>query len=399
MKPDGQRLILRLAEAASTATFVLIDAGGRVTAGPRQAGLDDIGALAGGVPAMALAPAPDVLLTTATLPPARSRERRLRALPYAVEERLAADLESVHIAAGDFDGSDVGVAVVDRKKLDAWRRECSEAGIILESLTSEALALPWQPETRTLLVEQGRSILRFGRAEAISVEHGTVPLMLERTRDAGPIRVFDYTGSAPKGWFSGQRGRREQVAGDPLALLAQHASPPAIELLQGDYAPAHRRRGIAAPWRRAAAVAGACVISYLLYATVDWWRLDARSVALQERAATIYREATGVEGSVPDAERQFRSWLALQRGENGGRGSAFLSLLAVVAPAVAASDELRMESLAYRDGDLELAIVAPTVAAVDRLRRSLAGDTGLQVELIAATADAGAVSSRLRVSR
>ena len=400
MKTDGHQLVLRLTEASpAAATFVLRDAAGRTVSGPQTAPMEDIAGVAPGHGVNVLVPAPDVLLTTVQLPPSRSRDRLMRALPYAVEEQLAEDVDRIHIAAGDVREDGVAVAVVANERMEHWCAACAQAGLNVRSMTSEALALPWKPGRRTLLVERGRSTLRTGRSEGLSVEHAAVPLLLERTADGGPLDVYDYTGAAPDRWFARQDVTRHAVTGDPIALLGAGGGEGHVELQQGRYAPAHRRAAETRYWRRAALLAGASLLSYLLYATADWWRLSQRSERLLTQAAEIYRLATGAEGEVPDAERQFRSFVAQQQGTAGAASGAFLGMLAAIGPVLAGSEGVQMQSLTFREGNLELAVTAPTVAAVDRLRAALTARSGFTVDLLSATSDAGSVSSRMRVSQ
>jgi len=62
----------------------------------------------------------DVLLTEIDLP-AMNRQRLVKAVPFALEEQVAADVDDLHFALGQReDDQDLACAVVERNIADAW---------------------------------------------------------------------------------------------------------------------------------------------------------------------------------------------------------------------------------------------------------------------------------------
>jgi len=153
-------LVIRLAPPApASARWMLVDENGQVL----QAGTPDLGeaaAHAEGCKIIGLAPAPDILRAAVELP-VSSRAKLLQALPFAMEEQLAEDVELLHFAAGrsDADGP-LPVAVVRKDRVSQWREELQAAGLNPAALYSEADAMDELPGTGVLFLEQGRAVLR-----------------------------------------------------------------------------------------------------------------------------------------------------------------------------------------------------------------------------------------------
>nr|MDQ2696253.1 type II secretion system protein GspL [Pseudomonadota bacterium] len=96
---------------------------------PEAGSLADLAARAGGLRPVLTAPAEAVLLTSARLP-GRQRGTWLKAVPFALEDNLAEDVEDLHFAVGaPPPGGEVPVAVVRHDDLRGWLSACAGAGV------------------------------------------------------------------------------------------------------------------------------------------------------------------------------------------------------------------------------------------------------------------------------
>jgi len=104
-------------------------------------------------PVIALLPATEALTTTIDLP-TRSGAKLSAALPYALEEQVAADVDSMHFAAGDKRESGLRpVAAVAKDQLDLWLSQLEEAGIQPWKLVPEVYGLARITGTMSVLVD------------------------------------------------------------------------------------------------------------------------------------------------------------------------------------------------------------------------------------------------------
>ena len=70
------------------------------------------------------------LLTTTVLIPGRSNSKIKAALPFALEENLAEDVENLHFAVGERqENGRLPVCVCRQDKIDGWLSRLSDAGI------------------------------------------------------------------------------------------------------------------------------------------------------------------------------------------------------------------------------------------------------------------------------
>ncbi|MCB1693893.1 MAG: hypothetical protein KDI19_14085, partial [Pseudomonadales bacterium] len=140
---------------------------------------DELGQAARGVqvPAILVVPAEYVLLTRASIP-SRQQRQLLQALPYAVEEQLAADVEDCHFAVGPRaeDGS-VSAAVIETTLLAGWLERLDACGVSVEQALIDVLQVP-RVQGSTLLVDGDRCLVRTGPTAGFGIDTALVPMAI-----------------------------------------------------------------------------------------------------------------------------------------------------------------------------------------------------------------------------
>lgn len=219
------------------------------------------------VPGVAARPillvAAEHVLTMSVALPLPSQARRLAALPYAIEDRIADRADMVHLALGGVlpDGSYLA-AVVDRAMMASWVAALDEAGLSDAAIMPDALALP--------VPEAGHWNVRRESDGRILV------------------RIPDGTGFAAREplfvalWTAAGKPECDEIAGGDTVV------PIALDLRQGEFA--RPRQGLSRTGRRVAIVAAAGLIAHGAIAAAD-------TVALRSVAAKRGAELTGLLNS------------------------------------------------------------------------------------------------------
>lgn len=376
--------------------------------------LDLAAAACAGRRTVILAHGEDLLLTAVTIP-ARNRQRLLQALPYALEDRLAQDVEQMHFAPGfrRADGS-VPVAILERESLGRWLEELRAAGIEPARMIPDILALPYQPGDWTLLVDGAMALVRTAVQSGLAIEiESLAPLLaaaLEELGEQRPERLHVY---APRARIAelealatlgleivahpGMDAEADSDMASPLMVMApQAATAEAIELLQGDYA-RHERLGI--NWRRwrSVAILFALLITVNLGALVyDQIRLGRESARLQADIEAIYRQAFPETQRVVDARVQMERGLASLR-HGGGESGGFLDLMRDASATLGGASGVAIQRIAYQDRRLDLSLHVPDLQQLDALVRQLGEQGGVTAEIQSANAAGNRVEARLQV--
>ena len=108
-------------------------------------------------------PAGDTVLTTATLP-TRSARKIAQALPFALEDRLLGDPETLHFAYRPESDGSLSVAVTAHQRLRHWTDALAQAGIKPETLCPATLLVPWALDCWSLAFGVDEVLVRTGSA-------------------------------------------------------------------------------------------------------------------------------------------------------------------------------------------------------------------------------------------
>lgn len=392
---------------------------GRLHSGP----LEDAAALAAGARVIALVPGCDVLLASAELP-TLGRQRLARAVPFALEEQLADDVDELHFALGRRDAEGrLHNAVVARERIEGWMERCRRAGLQVDVMTSEVLGLPRDTAANdadgrwTLLVRETQYLLRNGEQQGLALELATLPVVLAAALDEAAghlpagieVRLCGNPGfvDSAEGQALAELCRQhalaldypaedtgEEASADTLLLARGYREQAAINLLQGDYSRRQQLAQVLRPWRPALVLLGLWLVVQMAAMGVEYRRLAAENQAMETRITALYREAFPEARKVVNPRVQMERKLAKLRA-GGDTQAGLLALLAKAGPVLEASKSLKLRNLRYKDGRLDIELSIGDLQALDRLKQRLGEEAGMAVEIVSASARDGKVESRL----
>jgi general secretion pathway protein L len=409
-------LIIRmLHEATSPVSWVVADSGGRIVTAPQGGTLTQAAAFAGGRRVCVLVPAADVLLTEADVP-LKAGTKMHQVVPFALEEQLAEDVESLHFAIGrrGGDSSRTPVAVVSRSLMDEWSAMLHVAGLRTETMYCESSVIPENPGQAVALLDGDAVIVRPAGGLPVTMPLDALAQALELVRPADTETLAAertasglilYTGASEWHQYSpiveAVRDRfdgiKVQLLTDgPLGLFAQQlpgASTQAINLLQGPYAPAD---GLATGWRawRVAAVLLACLIGlHAAGAATQLLALHRAERKLDSSIEETFRSAMPGEHNATNARRRMEQRLL---GAQGGDNTGLLAALGALAQARSGDSGAVLQALSFREGALELRLTAPNAEALDHMSQLLRAN-GWQADLTSGNAVGSRYEGRIQI--
>ncbi|WP_405233304.1 type II secretion system protein GspL [Lentisalinibacter salinarum] len=416
--------VIRVAGAdASETDWLAVDSSGVRRGEPGHGTLAEAAAAAGDRRVHVLVPATEVLLTSADVP--AKGARLLQALPFALEEQVAQDVDRLHFAAGERRSNGrIPVAVVEREFLDTLLARLREAGMEPAGVFSEAQGLARIPGTLSALIEDDRIILNDGATMELALEGlrpgdalaaiGALDDPDERGESAGeaaevPRHVLIYSDSevAERHELEFQ-ALRQQLDSLEVKLLPDGALPRlavtvaaggGINLLQGRYAPRSATGSLLRPWRAAAALAAALIVLTLIGSGLRYAELRAEDERLRAEVNEAFRAAFPWVREVRDPRAQMNSELA-RLGQGGGTAQTsrqFLATLESISTAMSQTSGTRIEAISYRDGVMDIRLTAPDVATLDRLRKLVDQGGRFTARIQSTDQQEGSVRSRLQI--
>lgn len=416
----AEYLVIRLRRSPEQRTeWIAVDDNGTRRGEPGAGSLEEAAAEAGARPVIVLVPAADVLTTTVDIP---VRGARLNAaLPFALEESLADDVETLHFAAGSKRDSGIRpVAVVARAEIERWLESLDEAGIEPVRMVPENYGLARIPGTMSVLVSEDCVIFNDGDDVEFVLE-GMQPSDALVAAGALRDRAHD-TENADHGEAHGhllvycspddeERLSHEWIAlrhelssvdvnvlpdGVLPRLAVTVASGSGVDLLQGRYGARTDYGAYFKPWRRAAVLLLGLLLVGFVGKGIDYYRLSNEETSLREQFIAEYQQIRpGDSRDILDPVSAVRS---IRQGMGAVTGpQVFLPSLQQLSKAMAQNSNARIETISYRAGVIDVRITSPDVATLDNIQKIVRESGQFQASIQSTDQVADEISSRLQI--
>src|SRR3984885_729322 len=403
-------LLIRFSNDPDSVDYLTCDAAGRIVAPLRRGPVAAAARDAAGKRICALAPASDVLLTDAEVP-TKSGARFQQIVPYALEEQVAQDIESLLFAVGRRVGDSprIPVAVVSRALLDDWLSQLRGAGLEPECLYADSSLVPENPGQAVLVLSDDSVLLRAAGTQPVTLPLAALSEALDLLRPAkaaefGGNGLVVYAGEAEwQQYGAAIEAEREhfealsvQLLPDgPLGLFAQSLpGTTAINLLQGPYAPVSPLAGGLKAWRIAAALLLGLLVLHGIGGATQLLMLKRTERRLDQSISETFEQAMPGEHNTSNARHRMEARLTSLQGSTDSSG--LLAMLSAVAQARNGANGTAVQALSYRAGLLELQVTAPGADALDHISQQLRTQ-GWQADLTSGTSGSGAYQGRIQM--
>ncbi|HJW81708.1 MAG TPA: type II secretion system protein GspL [Acidiferrobacterales bacterium] len=349
-------------------------------------------------------PAGDTVLTSATLP-TRSARKIAQALPFALEDRLLGDPETLHFAyRAESDGS-LSVAVTAHERLRHWTDALAQAGIKPVTLCPATLLVPWALDCWSLAFAEDEVLVRTGSASGFvtPLTQATPPPLLaaalQEAVRSQKTPEYLVVFSAPAGFPAEAWGAQLQVPVrvETASVWEKQEEPSApLNLLQGQFEQKGQLKSSLRPYFPAAAMLLVWMLGNMAVDITDWWKLRQQHQAYTREMTSLLLSSFPETKTVLDPAAQMQRSIDTLLARTGNRDRDLLPMLAKTATALRADPRVRLRGVRYADQSLTLELTWPAAGSPDAVKAALEA-AGLRTEVLALTPRAGEVDGRLRL--
>ena len=383
-------VILRypLDDADTECAWLRVDASAACLAPAERGTLEAAAAAAGDARVVWILPGDLVSLSRPVLPP-KSGKRVATLVPFALEDQLAAELDTLHFATGtQADDGSVDTAIIDREVLATHRATLERHGFTVAAAYGTIQVTRAIPATTVLLVEGRKINVREATGAAYCAD--LIPGLTTREclalaeTDERPCVLYttaeSFAHEAPHSAEEGLPAGGHYVGGGPQFLeygpLQKYAEvalrTPPVNLLQGAFAPTHDAAAGWARWRAPLLVALAFVAVNLLASGVDLYRSHRSEVQLDAELHAAYAQAMpGVDPARLPAPR-LAVEARVRRVGSAGQGG-LIGALDALGAAIVATPSATVKSVNYHDGAVEAVITAGDLASLNQVQQAIGG--------------------------
>jgi len=306
-------------------------------------------------------------------------------IAYAVEERLAGEIEDEHFVAGETraDGQ-TPVWIVGRARLRALLGALEQLRRSPRRVYSELQLAPFVSGRWTICMRERSGFVRLGSEAGFAFDCASgmarteppaaLRLALQAAAKAGSapesIDIHCAQGAEPdaSAW-QGALGIPVRRAGEYVWQMLPARS--VRNLLVGEFAPRAERGAAWAAFKPALALGALTLFLYSVFSLGEWIWLQRQATGLSRQSVQVFRAAFPRVQTIVNPSLQMQRLYDQFKRERGQLGeSDFLPLLAAVSDALGSRGRYR--SVSYEEGRLEFAVTLPDAPAAQRVREALA---------------------------
>jgi general secretion pathway protein L len=412
----AEYLVIRMpAEPDAAANWIAVDSNGTRISAPVTGPLAEAARDVGNREVIVLVPAAVVLSMTADIPVKRG-PKLLAALPFALEEQVADDVDDLHFAAGvRGENGLLPVAVVSHALMQDWLGRLEEADITPARVIPENHGLARIPGTLSVLVAEDQVMFNDGAdnefvlqhvkpSDALAVAGALNDDLGDEAENTGHLLVYCEPSDEQRfehDWIA----LRHELSSVDINLLPDGvlprlavtvASGRGINLLQGRYGVKTEVATLFRPWRYAAILLLSLGVLGLAGKGVDYYRLSQEEATLKAQFHELYREMR------PQDNREIVDPVSIvnsiRRGTGGpSAAQVFLPSLQELSVAMQQNESADIEAISYRAGVIDVRLTAPDVATLDSIQK-IVSSSGRFTASIQSTDQVGdKVSSRIQI--
>ncbi|MEM7401649.1 MAG: type II secretion system protein GspL [Pseudomonadota bacterium] len=345
-----------------------------------EARLEQVSSVTQNAHVIVLLPLEQMLLTKVNTR-ARKQKHLQKAVPFALEDELADDVDNLHFAMGQRYGeNDYPVAVIDKHTLDRVIDELADAGIYPDLLTADVFGLPFRENTWTLLIEDERALVRTEKFQGFTIDLHNLQQMLTsslRQADTTPAELNVYCCDAQ------QQGVKKLNL--PISINELDDCPPGlfadglddeecINLLQNTYKKKDKKHRQFGAWKVAAMLFAAWLALSFISVFLDHARLSKQEEKLNNQIVQIMRQTfpdmknISADSARTKMEARLKNFIDTNSAQSK---AGFMELLAMSGESMKQAGKVDIDAMNYREGKLNMSVKSADVQILDTVKQSL----------------------------
>jgi general secretion pathway protein L len=398
-------LVLRFTSIVTpvTAQWAIVDANGHLQQRGEQALADVRNSIhAEQIPThcILLVPNEKVRITQVRIPTTNLAKIR-QALPFAVEELIAEELETTHLATGDIRRNNNGlidVAIVRHQLIIEWIDLCHQFDLTPQYIFPDGLCIPWEVNSWSFFLDHDRVLVRsdhlHAQASSLSLSAILLNEMVQTSNNrqniAVPPQINFYATESDLDTFKQWRAslavtpnhdqRDSLFHEDIFEVMAMQSVTHVNELInlrQGGYRVPIDNRSDDKSWRKVAVVA---LVGCLLFAITCigkglWY--NAKASAMEKKSVELYKDIYPQATRVFNPRRQMETAISNFAGGGNVDEDVFIDSMVDITKLIASnqSSEVAIQSLTFdanKPDDMTMSMLVEQEDALDEMRQRLA---------------------------
>ena len=347
--------------------------------------------------------------------PTQNLQKMLKAVPYAIEEYIADDVEDFHfVVARNKNDNSTSVVGINKSTLQDIIRIFHDAGINPEKIIPDALCLAANDDEQWACLNYKKdSYLQTGTSNGLIISHDILPYTIssklhdEKQDNPKKILLFrEHDDAASFDQLKEKNIDNEDIElinivynTHPLVVFSgnyKQAMP--LNLLQYDFKPKRKTSGYWQHWRLAASLAAVSLVLHLGLTAFQHSQLKDTNMITKAEIEKIYKQSFPQSRKIVNPRVQMEQKLDELKGNAGGSNKGLIFLLAESFGTLSHDKKnITLQSLTFRNNRMDIGLEGSNLQAVETLNKNLNSNKKIKSEITSSSSEKDKVKGNLRI--
>jgi len=343
--------------------------------------------------------------------PTQNLQKLLKAVPFAIEEFIADDIENIHFVVSKSKASNTtNVVGINKSTLQLIIDNFQAADISIEKIIPDALCLAANITQWAALNFQSNSYLQTSKLNGIVVPHDTLTYLftnkLEDESVIKPEKILLFRESENDTAFDLEPLEKYDVElveitynTHPLVIFCgnyRQALP--LNLLQHDFKVKSKSSGYWLQWRLAASLAGVWLLLHLGVTAFQLNQLKEENILTKNKIEKIYKTAFPKSRKINNARRQMEQKLKALKSNSGTASHGLLFILQKSFNSLnQEAKDVTFQSITYRNNRMDIGLDIKNLQAIETLNKKLNSNDEIKSEISSSSSENNKVKGNLRI--
>jgi len=358
---------------------------------------DKVRKLTRGRKVVLLLPNKDISLTSVNIP-SKNKKQLLKAVPFALEDSLAEDIDALHFSIHQDNSEETNVAIINRQTLDSYIDLLKNQGITSHYVLPQLLAQPYPDNGWSIIRDNDLVNVRLSGFKGFICDKDLLPIFLsEQLENGNKVPELIFTNLEKSELPEALQDIPIEKKDSGQAHYPSTTDALDLNLLSGFIS--HKKES-SVNWKAwkptlvLGSLVGAMALGILAWQTNT---LKQESGQLKLAIEKIFT-STFPKSRVVDAPQQMNSKLAQLKNRAGKTVDSPLPLIADITPLLKQYKDMTLSEIRYQDDELLLVMQSPNLTRIETFKKDVAKKAKLKVLVKSSTTTSDKVEAILVIS-
>ena len=343
--------------------------------------------------------------------PTQNLQKMLKAVPFAIEEFIADDIENIHFVASKSKASNTANVVgINKSTLQLIIDNFQAADITIEKIIPDALCLAANDTQWAALNFQDNSYLQTSKLNGMMVPHDTLTYLFANKLDdesaTKPEKILLFRESENDTAFDLESLEKYDIElveitynTHPLVVFCgnyRQALP--LNLLQQEFKVKSKSSGYWKQWRLAASLAGVWLLLHLGVTAFQLSQIKEENILTKNKIEKIYKTAFPKSRKINNARRQMEQKLKALKSNSGTTSNGLLFILQKSFNSLdQEAKDVTFQSITYRNNRMDIGLDSKNLQAIETLNKKLNSNDEIKSEISSSSSENNKVKGNLRI--